>query len=368
MDFVSGKGFLFMGLQLRQQRWVALVALICVAALLVSACGETTDSSAGASSSDSSSEVSSTAATSGERATPTSAPATSDSTATPEETGTRTITTAYGEVEFPSAPERIVTFGDLPLDVSVALGVVPVGASASRGADGVAAYMQSHVGDITIIGTSAEPNLETIVQLEPHVILAEATLQQERYDSLSKIAPTFVPKIEEGQSRFDWVALTRAYAEVLGRTAEVDPLLTEVEEKIQTLAEQLRDQQGASVTVMRWMPQGPMVMNGNLITGQLLTKLGLTLPEFAMGIEGGHSDVLSLENLAEIDTDWLFIATLNADGQAALEAAREQPAFERLRANQADQVVTVNGQLWSSANGPLAAMAILDDIEQAMVK
>lgn len=80
-----------------------------------------------------------------------------------------------------------------------------------------------------------------------------------------------------------------------------------------------------------------------------------------------HSDVLSLENLSQVDGDWLFLATLNDDGQAALDSAKQSPAFNRLNVVQNERVVPVNGQLWSSANGPLAAQAILDGIENALL-
>ena len=72
-----------------------------------------------------------------------------------------------------------------------------------------------------------------------------------------------------------------------------------------------------------------------------------------------HSDVLSLENLSQVDGDWLFLATLNEDGQAAVDAAKQSSAFTRLNVVQQEHVVPVDGQLWTSANGPLAAQAIL---------
>ena len=79
-----------------------------------------------------------------------------------------------------------------------------------------------------------------------------------------------------------------------------------------------------------------------------------------------HSEPLSLENLSSMDQSWVFLATLNEDGDKALDAARKSPAFARLNAVQNDQVIGVSGQLWTSATGPLAALAILDDIEAAV--
>jgi len=353
------------------RRWLALIlVMVSLLALVAAACGEATDvepqgqtaTEAPASSTDA------TDATPASETPAATASATERADNDSDAAGTRSVETAFGTIEIPANPQRIVTIGDTPLDVAVSLGFSPVGATSSRGATGVAAYMAEHVGDIQIIGTIAEPNLESIVQLEPDLILTETTLQEAMYENLSKIAPTLVPIIPEGANRYDPMVLTRAYAQALGMTDRADELADELEARIAEVREKVGDRSGQTAVVIRWMAQGPMVMNGHLVTGQMLSEIGFTLPELAYEIEGGHSDVLSLENLAEIDTDWIFIATLNQDGQQALEAARQQPAFERLKANQANQVVTVNGQLWSSANGPLAATAILADIEQALAQ
>ena len=66
------------------------------------------------------------------------------------------------------------------------------------------------------------------------------------------------------------------------------------------------------------------------------------------------------------DADWLFVASLNADGASALEAARQQPAFTRLHAVRQNHVATVDGQVWASGSGPLAAHQVLDDLQRIL--
>ena len=123
-----------------------------------------------------------------------------------------------------------------------------------------------------------------------------------------------------------------------------------------------------SAFLVRWMPGGPMVMSQNLFATGLLAQAGLDVQDGGLvGERGVHSDVLSLENLSQVDGDWLFLATLNDDGQAALEAAKQSSAFTRLNVVEQERVIPVDGQLWTSANGPLAAQAILDDIEAALL-
>src|SRR5699024_12665348 len=81
------------------------------------------------------------------------------------------------------------------------------------------------------------------------------------------------------------------------------------------------------VAVVRWNPQGPVLMSGQLFTGQLIRAAGFaTLPLADQLVQRPHSDTLSLENLAQIDADWLLLASLNDDGQKALINAQEQAA------------------------------------------
>src|SRR5699024_12039326 len=81
-----------------------------------------------------------------------------------------------------------------------------------------------------------------------------------------------------------------------------------------------------------------------------------------------HSSPMSQEYLAVLEQDWLFMATINQEGESALAAAEKSPAFRRLNVVKNQQVVPVDGQIWTSANGVLAAHVVLDGIEKAVAK
>ena len=99
----------------------------------------------------------------------------------------------------------------------------------------------------------------------------------------------------------------------------------------------------------------------------LLAAAGLDVQDDQLVPQGRpHSDPLSLEALSRVDGDWLFVATLDANGAEALDQAMQSDAFKRLAVVGNDRVVAVDGQLWTSASGPIAAQAVLDDIEQAL--
>lgn len=282
----------------------------------------------------------------------------------------RTLDTAFGEVDVTGTPERVVTLYEGALDASLAAGVTPLGAVTTRGGDNVAEYVEAHLGDErpAIMGVVREINIEAVLEQRPDLILAPARLTEEQYQLLSRIAPTVVPPTQP-IAPDNWKAEARLYGDALNRQDAIEDAISAVDQRATELASALDTADvGGSAFVVRWMPGGPMVMSKNLFTAGLLAQVGLTVEDAGLvGERGVHSDVLSLENLSQVDGDWLFLATLNEDGQEALASAKQSSAFTRLDVVQRDRVVPVNGQLWTSANGPLAAQAILDDIDAALL-
>lgn len=279
----------------------------------------------------------------------------------------RSLDTAYGKVEVPASPARVVILDEAALDTALAVGVKPVGTVASRGSTGVASYLQDKASGIPIVGTSRELNLEVMFAQRPDLILAPLGLPQNQYAMLSKMAPTVVPK---GQISDPWQDRVRAYGEALGRQADVEAGLASREARIQELKKEVAEKLPGDtvVSVVRWMPQGPMAMATDMFAGQVLASLGLKSTELAQSIKGkAHSDILSLENMAAVDADWLILATLNEDGRSTMEAARKQPAFTRLKAASNGKVATVDGHVWSSATGLYAVDRLLSDVETILL-
>jgi iron complex transport system substrate-binding protein len=273
-----------------------------------------------------------------------------------------TVSTAYGDVTVPGSPTRVITLAESALDVALAVGVEPVGTSASRGGDRPPAYLGDDAAAIPVVATVAEPNLEAIVDAAPDLILAASGLEEAQYESLSAIAPTVVP---ETPARGEWQAPLHTYAEALGADDDLTARLDAAEERAAELS--ASGALDGTVAVVRWMAAGPVLMNATHMPGSLLEAAGATPMQAAVDLGGKpHSDPLSLENLGEVDADRLFLAAFGADGAAALEAAESQPAFARLGAVQSDAVSVVDGGVWSSASGPIAAEQVLDDIEAAL--
>ncbi|WP_157944112.1 ABC transporter substrate-binding protein [Blastococcus atacamensis] len=273
-----------------------------------------------------------------------------------------TVATLYGDIAVPADPQRVITLAEPALDVALALDVTPVGTTASRGGDKAPAYLGDEAAEIPIVATVQEPNLEAILEAEPDVILAAAGLEQAQYDALKEIAPTIVP---ERPARGEWEAPLHTYAEALGADDELTEALDAIDER--TAALKADGALEGTAGVVRWMANGPVLMNSTNMPGVLLTDSGATALQIATDLgDRPHSDPLSLENLTEVDADRLFLAAFGADGKGALEAASSQPAFTRLKAVTNGDAAEVDGSVWSSASGPIAAGLVLDDLEAAV--
>ena len=285
----------------------------------------------------------------------------SEPSASASETTVTTVSTAFGDVPVPAEPQSVVALAESALDVALAVGVTPVGTTASRGGTEPPAYLGEEAAAVPVVGTVREPNLEAVVEAAPDLILAASGLDQAQYAALSAIAPTVVP---EAAATGDWQAPLRTYAQALGAEEE----LTERLDAVTARAEAVAAGGGLDGTaaVLRWMETGPVLMSSALMPSALLAAAGAdAVPAAAALGAAPHSDPLSLENLGEVDADHLFLAAFGQGGDTALAAAQGDPAFARLEAAQSGATTEVDGGVWTSSSGPIAAEAVLDDIEAA---
>ena len=100
----------------------------------------------------------------------------------------------------------------------------------------------------------------------------------------------------------------------------------------------------------------------------MIQQLGLVRPPQQQEPGHTHSPSLSLESLARLDGDWLVIGTLSTSGEAvdAMEQAAQSPAFRQMGAIQRGHYGRVDGSLWTSVGGPLAALQVIEDVEQLL--
>lgn len=279
------------------------------------------------------------------------------------------VSTKYGDVTVDNNVKRVVTLYEGALDISYALGVNPVGAITTRASDTVSTYLGDRTKGIKIVGTTRETNLEAVAAQRPDLILASSRLSPEQYKILSKIAPTIVPK-SKPHGFPSWESETRLFAQALNKAPQGEAVISRVHDReadIKNILESKIPAEKRNVTLIRWMPQGALVMSTKIFSTEVLASAGFKVNDGGIVKQGSpHSSPLSLENLANIDSEWAFLATMNLEGQQSLDAAKKSPAFMLLSVVKKDHVIPVDGQVWSSGSGPIAANVILNDIQKML--
>lgn len=259
------------------------------------------------------------------------------------------------------APLRVLALSELDLDALLALGITPVGATKGRGQQAFPRYLGKAADSIKSVGNFASPVPDLALALQPDLILAGGVPDPELLARLAKIAPTVVTYLP-GEH---WQTALRRVGAAVGRRAQAEAVLTDYQRRAEALRARLQAQQGASVSVVRWNPQGPAYMLRDSFASLVLADLKLRRPASQQQAGAAHSPPLSMEALALIDADWLFVGTHDAGG--ALQAVSNSAPFQRLKAVKTGHMRAVDGSLWTGPGGPLAAIAILADIEKAML-
>lgn len=279
---------------------------------------------------------------------------------------TRIVVDARGmEVTVPAQPKRIVALSEADLDSLLALGVKPVGTVQGRGQTGTPRYLGDRAAGIPIVGAINAPNIEAVLAAQPDLILAGNLADEQILAQLRLIAPTVVT-FQTGEH---WRTIFQRVAETVGKTAEAQAVLQAYEARLAEVRASLGERANAEVSIVRWNAQGPVYMLPGAFSSTVIADLGLRRPAHQQSGAGtGHSPTLSLEMLDLLDADWIFVGTLAPEGEAvaAMTQVMNTPAFQQLNSVKEGHITLVDGSLWSSAIGPIAAMAILDDVEKAL--
>jgi iron complex transport system substrate-binding protein len=232
-----------------------------------------------------------------------------------------TIEHKYGSTTIESVPERIVTVGLLEQDPLLALGVTPVGTTEWFGGypGSVWPWAQPLLGDTLpeSVGDATAVDAERVAALDPDVILAlYSGLTQEQYDQLSGIAPTVAQPAGYIDYGIPWQELTRSVGAIVGKAAEADTLVADVEARFEEVKAEHPEFVGASAVVATPY-EGIFVYGPEDVRGRLLTNLGFTLPEGLVEATGAaFGGNISEEAVDLLDVDviiWLDATSVEGE-------------------------------------------------------
>ncbi|MER7619865.1 iron-siderophore ABC transporter substrate-binding protein [Streptomyces sp. NPDC126503] len=273
----------------------------------------------------------------------------------------RTLTHAMGTTELKAAPKRVVVLDVGELDNVVSLGFQPVGYAPSEGDDGIPGYLKKDAGAPKSVGTINNLNLEAIANLQPDLILGSRLRAADKYDELSKIAPT-VFSIRPG---FTWKENYLLNAAALDRTAEAKAELAAYETKAKRLGTDIGPDK-PTVSMVRYLPGKIRLYAKASFIGTILEDAGLPRPKNQQIDELAAE--ISPEKIDEADADWIFTGVYGDPKATKRDAAQANPLWKNLKAVKAGRAKDVPDETWYLGLGVTAANSVLDDLRADLVK
>lgn len=274
----------------------------------------------------------------------------------------RRVAHAMGETQVPCTPQRVVTLGQGATDAVLALGLTPVGAVDPWGGKWYA-YLGDRMADVPSVGSETEPNLETIVALDPDLILGSRLRHEAIYDQLSAIAPTvFAETIGKA-----WKENFQLYAQALCREEQGQELLAAWEARIADFQGKMGERLQTRVSLVRFRADEVRIYTTGF-PGSVLREAGLSRPESQQVDDWENASqvmTLSKEQIPLMDGDILFYMVSDWENNEGSQIQAEwtgHPLWQTLQVVQQGAVYPVNEEHWNLGGGILAANRMLDDL------
>lgn len=253
-----------------------------------------------------------------------------------EPTEDRTITYLGEEYTLPAKVNNIIIAGAMEsMEDALVLGVKPVGATTIGGEFPV---MFKEITDgVEPIGEKMQPNLETMLKLQPDVILGSTKFPAESIESFKKVGVT----IPVSHISTNWEANLNLLAELTGKQEEAKQALLKYKDELNEVKEKVgplfKDKKVLAIRIragnIAIFPQDVF------FNPSIYAELGAVAPEEVVLAKA--QEMISLEKFSEINPDYLFIQFSeeeNVDTPKFFEDLQKNPIWKSINAIKNDKV------------------------------
>ncbi|WP_280457951.1 ABC transporter substrate-binding protein [Nocardia carnea] len=235
------------------------------------------------------------------------------------------VTTVDGPVE------RVVALDPSYADAALLLGVPLAGYVQYRADPGnpfpeYLGDIDEKVADSVNVGTTAEPDLEKILELEPDLIISAKVRHESLYDQLSKIAPTVFSESTGPTWKQNIVLL----GEALGRKDRAEELITSYEERAAAVGDQIRAQRpDITYSLVRFAGEDTArLYSSNSFIGEIMADMGIPRPAGAPDTTEKIFTPLSMEQILKADAGVVLVSAYTPPGDEGDSSRDQQASFE----------------------------------------
>lgn len=286
-----------------------------------------------------------------------------------------TVEHLMGKTTIEQSPERVVVIGIGALDAVNALGVEPVAVSKSTS---LPEYLKQYEQDsYASAGTIFEPNFEAIYTQKPDLIIV-GPRSSKHFEELSKIAPTYVFSIENGDEYWKSTQnLWRDLGTIFDKEALVDEKIKTYSQKIEQIAQYNQKNNYDALTLMS--------SGNNITTFGAGSRFSVIYNDFGFAPNmtvkkeeqqakskkstrtGGHGQLVSFELIRENNPSTLFIVDkdkLVNKGKSTTHEDFENELVQSTDAYKNDRMVYLDVKAWYVASSGIdATNQMIKDIE-----
>ena len=277
----------------------------------------------------------------------------------------RLVKHQLGETRVPLRPRRIVSLTNSATDGLIALGIKPVLFTTSWRADSVTPYLKKDLHEIPRVRNGEAINLEVVLQAKPDLIFV-GTNDGRLYNQLEKIAPTICVASFTQAKREERVL---DIGDSIGMASAAQARLDEFHDKLASAKKTLSAVVGKKpVSFLRFRRNTCVIYTRTTMFGPLLfEQLALTPdPKMPMVMAGGGWDVLSVERLSTLRSEYIFMV-VDADSEVYLSRIQDTPIWREIPAVKHGHVIRVASGTWLSGDGVLGCEAIINDVLAGIV-
>ncbi|AFY44792.1 iron-siderophore ABC transporter substrate-binding protein [Nostoc sp. PCC 7107] len=274
----------------------------------------------------------------------------------------RMVKHTMGETCVPLHPQRVVTLSLSTLGNTLALGVIPIGATNEVQTEKKSlTYLKDKTKGIKFLGIS-QPNLEATLLLKPDVIIGLDWFKP-IYPLLSQIAPTVLDKSDYT----NWQKHLSFVAEVLGKQKNEKALWQHYFQRIEKLKSVIGYRYQNKKISFIYVGRNQIHIDArNSYAGSIINDANLQRPS-SQNIDAPYGAFpVSLEELAKADGDVLFVTSFSINGDEFLKKQQQEPLWQKLKAVQENHVYYVDFMSWAASN-MLGTDAVIDDLFKYLV-
>lgn len=272
-----------------------------------------------------------------------------------EQATTQKVTYLGTEYEVPAQINTVIAASLEAMEDAAMLGVKPAGVI-STGGDEIPSYLAKDLAGAVIVGNKKQPSAESMLALNPDVILGTSKWDEAQMQEYNKIATTF----PYSHISTNWKDNLVLFGQLVGKEQEAQAQIEQYDKTLKEVQDEISssDSKDKKVVIIRVRGGLTVYPEAVYLNPSLYEDFGFNVPAELDDITAQSE--ITYETLAEWNPDMIFLQAANeenAENADIVKEILENPIFKSTTASKENQVyvniidpMAQGGTAWSKIN------------------